>query len=169
MTPWTTACQASLSITNSWSLPKLMSIESVMSSNHLIFCCPLLLLLSVFPSIRVFSNESAGHIRWPKYWSYSFNISPSNEHSGLVGPPCSPRDSQKYSPEGCKWDFEFLGCFLLNMIMDVGGGGFCLFSVCLFFSLFRSYFFEGNNSYLLLFTNMHHSFGNSLAISTSSP
>ena len=127
VTPWTTACQASLSITNSWSLPKLMSIESVMSSNHLIFCCPLLLLLSVFPSIRVFSNESALHIRWPKYWSYSFNISPSNEHSGLVGPPCSPRDSQKYSPEGCKWDFEFLGCFLLNMIMDVGGGFVCFF------------------------------------------
>ena len=75
---------ASLSITNSQSLPKLMSIESVMPSNHLILCCPLLLLPSVFPSIRVFSNESALHIRRPKYWSFSFNINPSNEHSGLI-------------------------------------------------------------------------------------
>ena len=83
-TPWTTARQASLSITNSWSLPRLMSIESVMPSNHLILCHPLLLLRSIFPSIRVFSNESAFHIRWPKYWSFSFNISPSNEHSGLI-------------------------------------------------------------------------------------
>ena len=83
-TPWTTACQASLSITNSRSLLKLMSIESVMPSNHLILCRPLLLLPSVFPSIRVFSNESALHTRWPKYWSFSFNISPSNEHSGLI-------------------------------------------------------------------------------------
>ena len=83
-TPWTAARQASLSITNSRSLPKLMSIESVMPSNHLILCCPLLLLPSIFPSIRVFSNESALSIRWPKYWSFSFNISPSNEHSGLI-------------------------------------------------------------------------------------
>ena len=83
-TPWTAACQASLSITNSWSLPKLMSIESVISSNHLILCHPLLLLPSIFPSIRVFSNESALHIRWPKYWSFSFNISLSNEHPGLI-------------------------------------------------------------------------------------
>ena len=83
-TPWTAACQASLSITNSQNLIKLMSIESVMPSNHLILCCPLLLLPSIFPSIRVFSNESALHIRWPKYWSFSFSISPSNEHSGLT-------------------------------------------------------------------------------------
>ena len=83
-TPWTTARQASLSIANSWSLLKLMSIESVMLSNHLILCCPLLLLPSIFPSIRVFSNESALLIRWPKYWSYSFSISPSNEYSGLI-------------------------------------------------------------------------------------
>ena len=83
-TPWTTASQASLSITNSWSLLKLISIESVMPSNHLTLCCPLLLLPSVFPSIRVFSNESALHIRWPKYRSLSFSISPSNEHSGLI-------------------------------------------------------------------------------------
>ena len=82
--PWTAACQASLSITNSWSLPKLMSIESVTPSNHLILCPPLLLLPSVFPRIRVFSNESVFHIRWPKYWSFSFNVSPSNEHSGLI-------------------------------------------------------------------------------------
>ena len=84
VTPWTTARQACLSITNSRSLLKLMSIESVMPSNHLIPCCPLLLLPSIFPSIRVFSNESALHIRWPKYWSFSFNISPSNEHPGPI-------------------------------------------------------------------------------------
>ena len=83
-TPWTVACQASLSITNSWSLPKLMSIESVMPSNHLILCHPLLLLPLIFPSIRVFSSESALHIRWPKYWSFSFIISASNEYSGLI-------------------------------------------------------------------------------------
>ena len=83
-TPWTTACQASLSITNSWSSPKPMSIVSVMPSSHLILCRPLLLLPSIFPNVRVFSNESALHIRWPKYWSFSFNISPSNEHPGLV-------------------------------------------------------------------------------------
>ena len=84
MTPWTAARQASLSITNSWSPPKPMSIQLVMPSNHLILCRPLLLLPSVFLSIRVFSNESALHIRWPKYWSFSFNISPSNEHPGLI-------------------------------------------------------------------------------------
>ena len=84
MTPWTAACQASLSITNSQSLPKLMSIESVMPYNHLILCHPLLLLPPIPPSIRVFSNESALHIRWPKDWSFSFSISPSNEHSGLI-------------------------------------------------------------------------------------
>ena len=83
-TPWTAACQASLYITNSQSLLKLMSIESVMPSNHLILSHPLLLPLSVFSSNRVFSNESAIQIRWPKYWSFSFNISPSNEHSGLI-------------------------------------------------------------------------------------
>ena len=83
-TPWTAPCQASLSITNSWSPPKPMSIELVMPSNQLILCHPLLLLLSVFPSIRVFSNESALRIRWPKYWSFSFNISPSDEHPGLI-------------------------------------------------------------------------------------
>ena len=84
LAPWTAACQASLSITNSWNLLKLMSIESVMPSNHLILCHPLLLLPSIFPSNRVFSNESVRHIRWPKYWSFSFNISPSNEYSGLI-------------------------------------------------------------------------------------
>ena len=84
VTPWTAAHQASLSITNSRSLLKLMSIESVMPSNRLILCHPLLLLPSIFPSIRVFSNESAFHIRWPKYWSFSFSISPSNEYSGLI-------------------------------------------------------------------------------------
>ena len=84
VTPWTAACQASLSKTNSQSPPKPMSIESVMPPNHLILCCPLLLLPSIFPSIRVFSNESALHIRWLKNWSFSFNISPSNEHPGLI-------------------------------------------------------------------------------------
>ena len=83
-TPWTAACQASLSITISWRLLKLMSIESVMPSNHLILCHPLLLLPSTFPSIKVFSNESALCIRWPKYWSFSFSIRPSNKYSGLI-------------------------------------------------------------------------------------
>ena len=84
VTPWTAAHQASLSITNSQSLPKLMSIELVMPSNHLTLCHPLLLLPSIFPSISIFSNEAALHIRWPKYWSFSFSISPSNEYSGLI-------------------------------------------------------------------------------------
>ena len=101
-TPWTAARQAYLSITSFWPTP--MSIESMMPSNHLIFCSPLLLLLSVFPSFRVFSNDSALGIRWPKYWSFSLNISPSSEHQGqisfrrLVGFPCSPRASQMSSP-----------------------------------------------------------------------
>ena len=105
MTPWTAARQASLSITNSWSLLKLMSIESMIPYNHLILCRPLLLPPSIFPSIRVFSNESVLCIRWPKYWIFSFNKSPSNEYSGLisfknglVGSPCYPRDSQESSP-----------------------------------------------------------------------
>ena len=83
-TPWTAAHQASLSITNSWSLLKLKSIQWVMPSNRLILCHPLLLLPSIFPSITVFSNELVLRIRWPKYWSFSFNISPSNEHPGLI-------------------------------------------------------------------------------------
>ena len=84
VTPWPAAQEASLSITNSWSPPKPMSIESVMPSSHLILCRPLLLLPSSFPCIRVFSNELVLHIRWPKYWSFSFSISPSNEYSGLI-------------------------------------------------------------------------------------
>ena len=101
-TPWTSAPQASLSTTNSRSLPKLMSIESVMPSSHLILGCPLPLLPSIFPSIRVFSNELVLCIRWPKYWSFSLSISPSNEHSGLISfrvdwCPCSPRDSRVFS------------------------------------------------------------------------
>ena len=84
VTPWTAARQASLSITNSQSFLKLTSIESVMPSNHLILCRPLLLLSPVFPSIRVFSSESVLHVRWPKYWSFSYGISPSNEYSGLI-------------------------------------------------------------------------------------
>ena len=98
-TPWTAARQASLSSTNSRSPPKPMSIESVMPSSHLILCRPLLLLPPIFPSIRVFSSESVLHIRWSKYWSFSFSISLSSEHpDGLVGSPCSPRDSQESSP-----------------------------------------------------------------------
>ena len=98
--PWTAARQASLSITNSQSLLKLMSIELVMSSNHLILCCPLFLPPSIFPNIRIFSDESVLRIRWSKYWSFSFSISPSNEYSGLISfgmgwlDPCCPRDSQ---------------------------------------------------------------------------
>ena len=104
-TPWTTAYQASLSITNSWSLRKLMSIESVMPSNHLILCCPLLLPPSMFPSIRVFSNKLALHIRWPKYYSFSFSFSFTLMNIqgwfplGLTGwSPCCPRDSEEASP-----------------------------------------------------------------------
>ena len=84
VSPWTVACKASLSLTISWSVLKFMPIESMMPSSHLILCHPLLLLLSIFPSIKVFSNESALRIRWPKYWSFSFSITPSNEHSGLI-------------------------------------------------------------------------------------
>ena len=84
MTPWTAACQTYLSFTISQSLFKLMSIELVMPSNHLILCCPLILLPSIFPSIRVFSNESTLRMRWPKYWSFSISVSPSNEHPGLI-------------------------------------------------------------------------------------
>ena len=92
-TPWTAACQASLSITNCWSLPKLISIESVMPSNHLILFYPLFLLPSICPSIRVFSKESVLRIRWPKYWSFSFSISPSNEHPGLISSRMDRLDS----------------------------------------------------------------------------
>ena len=92
-TPWTAAHQASLSITISWSLLKLRSIESVMPSNHLILCCPLVLLPSVFPSIRVFSYESVLHIRWAKYWSFSFSISPSKEYLGLISSRIEERHS----------------------------------------------------------------------------
>ena len=84
VTPWTTARQSSLSITNFWSLPKFMSIESVMPSSHLILCCALLLLPPIPPTIRVFSNESTLRMRWPKYWSFSLSISPSNEHPGMI-------------------------------------------------------------------------------------
>ena len=97
-TPWIAARQASLSIANSRSLLKLISVESVMPSNHLILCCPLLLLPSIFPSIRIFSNESTLCIRWPNYWSFSFSISPSNDYDWLVWSLCSPRDSQESSP-----------------------------------------------------------------------
>ena len=104
MTPWTAACQASLSITNSQSLLKLRSIKSVIPSNHLILCRPLLLLPSIFPSIRVFSDESVLRIKWPKYWSFSFNISPSSEYAGLISfrmdwlDLLAGQDSQESSP-----------------------------------------------------------------------
>ena len=126
-TPWTTAHQASLFITNSQSLLKLMSIESVMPSNHLILCRPLLFLPSVFPSIRVFSNESVLCIRWPKYWSFSFSISPSNEYSRLISltglisllskglslSSCCPRDSQESSPTP---QFKSINSSVLNLL-----------------------------------------------------
>ena len=129
-TPWTAVCQASLSITNSKSLLKLMSIESLMPSNHLILCHLLLLLPSIFPSIRVFSNESVLHIRWPKYWSFSFSISPSNEHPGLISfrmdwldllavqgtlKSLLPHQSSKASMQwrlGCIYHFELVFCLL---------------------------------------------------------
>ena len=103
VTPWTAARQASLSLSNSRSLPKFMSITLVMSSSHLILWLPLLLLPSIFPRIRIFSNESAVCIRWPKYWSFSFSISPSNKYSGLISfkidwSPCCPREFQESSP-----------------------------------------------------------------------
>ena len=100
-TPWIAARQACLSITNSRSSLRLTSIESVMPSNHLILCHPLLLLPSIFPSIRVFSNESTLHIRWPKYWSFSFNISPSSEHPGLIS---------------CKWVYTKVFFNLLTIV-----------------------------------------------------
>ena len=103
VTPWTAALQAFLSITNSWSLPKLMSIESVMPSNHLILCCPLLLPPSIFLTIKVFSNELALCIRWPKYWSLD----------GLVGSPCSPRESQESSPTS---QFKSINSLVLNFL-----------------------------------------------------
>ena len=123
MTLWTAACQASLSITNSQSLLKLMSTESVMPSNHLILCHPLLLLLSIFPSIRVFSNESVLHLRWPKYWSFSFSISPSNEYSGLISFRMDwldllVRDSQESSPTSQFKSINFLALsFLYSPIL----------------------------------------------------
>ena len=128
-TPWTAAHQASLSITNSQNLLKLMSIESVMPPNHLILCRPLLLLPPIPPSIRVFSNESALHIRWPKYWSFSFNISPCNEHPGLISfrtdwlDLLSPRDSQESSPTPQfksinSWVLSFLYSPILTSIHD---------------------------------------------------
>ena len=102
-TPWTAACQAPLSITNSQSPPKPMSIESVMPSIHLILCHPLLLLPSNFPSIRVFSNESVLRIRWPKYWSFNFSISPSNEHPGLISLNSIPSQGSPVKPVTAHW------------------------------------------------------------------
>ena len=102
VTPWTAACQASLPFTISQSLFKLMSIELMMPSNHLILCHPLLLLPSIMPSIRVFSNESALRIRWPKYWSFSFNISPSNEHSGEISFRMDWSEKSLENPLDCK-------------------------------------------------------------------
>ena len=124
VTPWTAAHQASLSIPNSQSLPTFMSIQSMMPSSHLILLsCPLLLLPSIFPSIRVFSSESTLHIRWPKYWSFSFSISPSSEHpglisfkDGLVGSPCSPRGSQESSPTP---QFKSINSLALTFLYDL--------------------------------------------------
>ena len=116
VTSWTTARQAPLSFTISRSLRKFMSIELVMLSSHPILCCPLLL-PSIFPSIRVSSSESAFHIRWPKYWSFSFSISPSNGYSGLIsGYPCSPRDSQESSPTP---QFKSINSLLLSFLYSL--------------------------------------------------
>ena len=131
--PWIAARQASLSITNSWSLFKLMSIESVMPSSHLILCHPLLLLPSIFPSSRVFSNESVLCIRWPKYWSFSFNISPSNEYSGLISfrmdlldllvvqgtlksffPNSTAQNNQLFSTQSSLWSSSHIHTWLLE-------------------------------------------------------
>ena len=120
VTPQTVARHASLSITNTWTLLRLMSIESVIPSNHLVLWHPFLLLPSICPSIRVFSKESVLHIRWPKYWSFSFSISPSNEYSGLISfrillvrSPCSPRDSQESSPT---LQFKSINSFLFIIL-----------------------------------------------------
>ena len=120
VTPWTAACQASLSITNSRSLLRLVATELVMPSSHLILCHPLLLLPSIFPSIRVFSNESFLCIRWPKYWSFSFSISPFNEYSGLISFRMdwlellhSPRDSQESPPTP---QFKSINSLVLNFL-----------------------------------------------------
>ena len=119
VTLWTVTFQASLAFTFSWSLLQLMSTELVIPSNHLIFCHPLLLLPSIFPSIRVFSSESALPIRWPKYWSFSFSISPSNEYSGLISfridwfDLLCPRDSQASSPA---WHFESINPLELSLL-----------------------------------------------------
>ena len=122
--PWTAECQASLPVNISWILLKLMSIESVMLSNllskHLILCCPLPLLLSVFSRIRVFSNELALHIRWPKYWSFNFNISPSNEYSGLISfrtdlISLHPRDSQESSSTP---QFKSINSWILSFLYN---------------------------------------------------
>ena len=119
VTPWTAACQISLSFTISQNLFKLMSLESVMASNHLILCHPLLLLLSVFPSIRVSSNESALRIRWQNYWSFSFSISHPHEYSGLISckfywfDPCHPRNSQESSTAP---QFESISSLVLSLL-----------------------------------------------------
>ena len=113
MSRWSAAHQVSLSFAISRNLLKLMSIELVMPSNHLVLCHPLLLLPSIFPSIKVSSNESALCMRWPKDWSFSFNISPSNELPGLVGSPCSPRDSQESSPTP---QFESISSLVLRLL-----------------------------------------------------
>ena len=121
-TPWAAVCQTSLCFTISWSLPKLMSIESMMLSNDLILCCPLLLLPSEFPSIKFFSNKLALCIRWPKYWSLNFSLSLSNEYSGLISfminckvwSPCSPKDSEESSP---RLEFEGISSSALVLFM----------------------------------------------------
>ena len=115
VTPWTTACQASLSFTISQSLLKLRSIDSAMPSNHLILCHPLLLLPSIFPRIRVFSSESVLHFRWPKYWGFSFSIRVDFLQDGLVGSSCCPRDSQESSPAP---QFESINSSVLSLLCN---------------------------------------------------
>ena len=124
VSPWTAAHQGPLSITNSWSLLELISIESVMPSNQFIVCCPLLLMHSIFPSIRVFSNESALLIRWPKYWSFSFSISPSNEYSGLISFRRKWSKHTQLKDKGCQIDFQRLN-FISSILPHYQGRTIC--------------------------------------------
>ena len=176
--PWTAACQASLSFSISWSLLKLMSIELVMPSNHLILCHPLLLLSSIFPSIKIFSNESALCLRWPKYWSFSFSISPSDEYSGLISfrmdwfdllsvqgtlksllSSTTIRKHQSFGTQPFLWSNSHIHTWLLEKTIALTRQTFVTlfltlkpWSIPLYFSLFSSIWCSGA---LFLFDMMH--------------
>ena len=150
MTPWTAAHQASLSFTVFWSLLKLMSIESVMPSSHLILCCRLLLLPSIFPGIKVFSNKSALHIRWPRYWSFSFSISPPNEYSELISfrmgwfhPLAVKELSTVFSSTIVRNHFQLFNSFLLVFNSIFLNNGYMAFPwICQIYALLFSFFSE---------------------------